>query len=335
MSRRKKGLPVSGWVCLDKPHDFGSTQAVGRVRWLYQAQKAGHAGTLDPLATGVLPIALGEATKTVPFLVDADKAYSFTLRWGVSTATEDREGEVIAHSDVRPEPGVVAEALKAFVGEILQAPPAFSAIKIDGERAYDLARQGEPVALAARPVRIHEARLVEVPDADHAVIEIACGKGTYVRALARDLAAKLGACGHVSQLRRTRVGPFHEGRAISMENLEDLIHKGAGSEALLPVETALDDIPVLAVTTEDAFRLKQGRPIVLLPKQVETLRPALAARGREGDRTVLAMHDGQAAALCEMRAGTLSPTRVFHLTEQDRRGEAKAQILAPNQNVGE
>jgi tRNA pseudouridine55 synthase len=319
MSRRKKGLPISGWVCLDKPYDLGSTQAVGRVRRLFDAQKAGHAGTLDPLATGILPIALGEATKTVPFMMDADKGYSFTIAWGANTATQDREGVVTARSDTRPEPAAVAEALKSFVGEIQQVPPAYSAIKIDGERAYDLARQGEPVELQARTVRVHEARLTSTPDPDHACIEIACGKGVYVRAIARDLAAMLGACGHVAELRRTRVGPFATPSAISMENLEELIHKGAGSEALLPVETALDDIPALAVTHEDAFRLKQGRPIVLLPRQVETLRPALAARsgGQEGDRTVLAMHDGQATALCEMRAGKLSPTRVFHLNAGD------------------
>jgi tRNA pseudouridine55 synthase len=319
MGRRKKGQPVSGWVCLDKPYDLGSTQAVGRVRRLFDAQKAGHAGTLDPLATGVLPIALGEATKTVPFLMDADKGYSFTIAWGVSTATQDREGAVIAQSGARPEPDAVAEALKRFVGEIQQIPPAYSAIKIDGERAYDLARQGERVALPPRTVRVHEARLASAPDRDHACIQIACGKGTYVRAIARDLAAMLGVEGHVADLRRTRVGRFDAAHAISMEKLEELIHKGAGSEALLPVETALDDIPALAVTHEDAFRLKQGRPIVLLPRQVETLRPALAARpgGQEGDRTVLATHDGQATALCEMRAGTLSPTRVFHLNAGD------------------
>ncbi len=314
MGRRKKGLPVSGWICLDKPLNLGSTQAVGRVRRLFEAQKAGHAGTLDPLASGILPIALGEATKTVPFMMDAGKTYSFVVKWGETTTTLDREGEVIARSDVRPSLEATAEALKAFVGEIQQIPPAYSAIKVDGQRAYDLARQGETVDLAARTVTIHEARVVEAIDADHVRIEIACGKGTYVRALARDLALMLGTQGHVSELRRTRVGSFDLSRAICLEKLEELIHKGAGSEALLPVETALDDIPALAVTTEDAFRLKQGRPIVLLPRQVEALRPALVSRARgdqDGDRTVLAMHEGRAAALCEMRAGRLNPTRVF------------------------
>ena len=316
MGRRRKGAAVSGWIVLDKPYDLGSTQAVGRVRRLYDAQKAGHAGTLDPLATGILPIALGEATKTVPFLVDADKAYCFMVEWGATTTTLDREGEVTERSDVRPSPAAVAEALKAFVGEIQQIPPIYSAIKVDGERAYDLARQGVEVELKARAVTIHTARVSEAPDADHVEIEIECGKGTYVRSIVRDLAQMLGACAHVSALRRTRVGPFNCQGAIPLEKLEELIHKGAGSEALLPVETALDDIPALAVTTEDAFRLKQGRSIVLLPRQVETLRPLLTPRtigGQDASRTVLAMAGGMATALCEMRAGQLSPTRVFHL----------------------
>jgi tRNA pseudouridine55 synthase len=320
MGRSRKGLPISGWICLDKPFDLGSTQAVSRVRRLFGAQKAGHAGTLDPLATGVLPIALGEATKTVPFLMDADKAYSFTLAWGTTTDTLDREGSVIEASDVRPSPEAAAEALKAFVGVIDQVPPAYSAIKIDGQRAYDLARDGQPVTLKSRQVTIHHARVAGAPDADHIDIEISCGKGTYVRAIARDLAAALGACAHVSALRRTRVGGFGTQGAICLEKLEELIHKGAGLEALLPVETALDDIPALAVTTEDAFRLKQGRPIVLLPRQVETLRPLLVPRtlgGQDASRTVLATHGGQAAALCEMRAGQLSPTRVFHIQTGD------------------
>lgn len=311
MARRKKGDPVSGWVCLDKPYDLTSTSAVGRVRRLFNAQKAGHAGTLDPLATGVLPIALGEATKTVPFLMDADKTYRFTIAWGRTTTTFDREGETTAVSDVRPTPEAVAAALPAFVGEIEQIPPAYSAIKVDGERAYDLARAGETVELKARPVTIHSARVVGATDADHVVIEMDCGKGTYVRAVVRDLAEALGACAHVSELRRTRVGGFTEARAIGLENLEDLGHKARLSEALLPVETALDDIPALAVTAEDAFRLKQGRPIVLVPRQVEALKARLAP----GCRTVSAMSNGTVVALCEMRAGRLEPARVFHLDQ--------------------
>ncbi len=307
MARRKKGDPVSGWICLDKPYDFGSTQAVGRVRWLFNAQKAGHAGTLDPLATGVLPIALGEATKTVPFMMEADKAYRFTIEWGRSTTTLDREGETVATSNVRPTRAQVEAALPAFVGDIQQVPPAFSAIKVDGERAYDLARAGETVELAARPVTIHAARVSDAPDADHIEIEVECGKGTYVRSIVRDLAAALGAEAHVSALRRTRVGPFGEDRAISLENLEDMSHKAALPEVLLPVETALDDIPVLAVTAEDAFRLAQGRPIVLVPRQVETLRARLSG----GSRLVSAMEGTRLVALAEMRAGKLNPVRVF------------------------
>jgi tRNA pseudouridine55 synthase len=309
VGRRKSGEAVSGWVCLDKPYDLTSTQAVGRVRRLFNAQKAGHAGTLDPLATGVLPIALGEATKTVSFMMDAGKTYRFTIAWGRTTTTLDREGETSAASDVRPTADEAAAALPAFIGEIDQVPPAFSAIKVEGERAYDLARAGQTVELAARRVVIHDARVTGAPDADHVEIEIDCGKGVYVRALVRDLAERLGACGHVSALRRTRVGPFTEDRAITLENLEDLGHKAGLLEALLPVETALDDIPELAVTAEDAFRLKQGRPIVLVPRQVDDLRSRLTA----GTRTVSVLAGGSLVALCEMRMGRLEPARVFHL----------------------
>ena len=313
MGRKRKGDAVSGWICLDKPYDLTSTHAVSRVRRAFNAQKAGHAGTLDPLATGILPIALGEATKTVPYLVDADKAYRFTIAWGVSTATCDREGATVEESDVRPTVAEVEAALPAFVGEISQVPPAYSAIKVDGERAYDLARAGETVELAARTVTVHSARVAGAPDPDHVTLEIECGKGTYVRAIARDLAAMLGACGHVSELRRTRVGRFTEQSAVTLELLEDLGYEARQSELLLPVETALDDIPELAVTAEDAFRLKQGRAIVLVPRQVE----AVKARLKPGSRTVSAMAGGSIVALCEMRAGRLEPSRVFLLESGD------------------
>jgi tRNA pseudouridine55 synthase len=309
VARKRKGDAVSGWICLDKPEGVTSTHAVSRIRRAFNAQKAGHAGTLDPLATGILPIALGEATKTVPYLVDADKTYRFTIAWGRTTATYDREGEVTAESDVRPTVAEVEAALPAFVGEISQVPPAYSAIKVDGERAYDLARAGETFELAARIVTVHSARVTEAPDADHITLEIECGKGTYVRAIARDLAEMLGACGHVHSLRRTRVGGFTEQNAVTLEFLEDLGYGPRQSELLLPVETALDDIPELAVTAEDAFRLKQGRAIVLVPRQVETLK----ARLKPGSRTVSAMAGGSVVALCEIRAGRLEPTRVFHL----------------------
>jgi tRNA pseudouridine55 synthase len=320
MGRRKKGDPVSGWVCLDKPVGLSSTDAVTRVRRMFNAQKAGHAGTLDPLADGVLPIALGEATKTVPFAMDANKTYRFTIAWGETTASFDREGEVTATSNVRPSPEAVAAALPAMVGEVAQIPPVYSAIKVDGQRAYDLARRGEAPELAPRLVTIHSAEVVEVQGLDSITLEMRCGKGTYVRAFVRDLAERLGACGHVSALRRTATGPFGEASAITLAKLADLVHREAGLEALLPVETALDDIPALAVTDEDAFKLRQGRPIVLVPRQVEMLRPRLIPRtigGQDASRTVSAMNGGRMVALCEMRAGRLNPVRVFHLEHGD------------------
>jgi tRNA pseudouridine55 synthase len=310
MARRKKGEAVSGWVCQDKPYDLTSTSAVSRVRRAFNAQKAGHAGTLDPLATGILPLALGEATKTVPFLMDADKAYRFRIQWGRSTTTLDREGETTASSDVRPTRDQVEAALPSFIGEIDQVPPNYSAIKVDGERAYDLAREGVEFELKTRKVHVHALCVTDAPDADHIELSMECGKGTYVRAVVRDLAAALGACGHVDQLRRTRVGRFCEDSAISLETLENLSYEARLSEALLPVETALDDIPALAVTDEDAFRLAQGRAIVLLPRQVESLKAELTP----GDRTVSAMSGDRLVALCEMRAGKLNPVRVFQLT---------------------
>src|SRR5690606_33054092 len=309
MARRKRGQPVHGWVCLDKPVEMGSTEAVTRIRRLFDAQKAGHAGTLDPLASGILPIALGEATKTVPFLMEAEKVYRFTIHWGLSTDSVDREGEIVARSDVRPTVEQVKAALPAFVGEIDQVPPAFSAIKVDGQRAYDLAREGVEVELKARRVTIHEAAVTAAPDADHVEITMRTGKGVYVRSLARDLAAALGAEGHVSALRRERVGPFSTENAVSLDFLTDRVHRDAASEGLLPVATALDDIPELAVTDQDAFSLRQGRPIVLLPRQVETLKSRL----REGSRTVSAFQGQTLVALGQLRAGRFEPDRVFNL----------------------
>jgi tRNA pseudouridine55 synthase len=309
MARRKRGRPVHGWVCLDKPLGMGSTEAVTRVRRLFDANKAGHAGTLDPLASGILPIALGEATKTVPFMMDARKVYRFSIEWGASTTTLDREGEVTGRSDVRPTADQVRAALPAFVGEIDQVPPAFSAIKVDGERAYDLARDGVVVELKSRPVTIHEASVTDAPDADHVEITVLTGKGVYIRSLARDLAAMLGAEGHVSALRRERVGPFSLENTVGLDFLEDLVHRSAASEGLLPITTALDDIPDLAVTDEDAFRLRQGRSIVLLPRQVETLQ----ARLSPGSILVSAMQGNDPVALCSLQAGRLQPDRVFNL----------------------
>lgn len=309
MGRRKKGEIVNGWVCLDKPFGMGSTEAVSKVRRLFDAQKAGHAGTLDPLASGILPIALGEATKTVPFMMEAQKVYRFTINWGVSTDSLDREGEITGRSDVRPGVEAVRAALPAFTGEIDQVPPQFSAIKVDGQRAYDLAREGTDFELASRRVMIHEAAVSDAPDADHVELTIRTGKGVYVRSLARDLAAVLGAEGHVSALRRERVGPFSTENAVTLDFLTDLVHRDAASEGLLPVATALDDIPELAVTDQDAFSLRQGRPIVLLPRQVETLKGRL----RDGSRTVSAFQGQTLVALGQLRAGRLEPDRVFNL----------------------
>jgi tRNA pseudouridine55 synthase len=319
MGRRKKGDDVSGWIVLDKPDDMTSTHAVSAVRRIFNAQKAGHAGTLDPLASGILPIALGEATKTVPWLMEARKTYIFTIKWGVSTDTQDREGKEIASSAVRPTPEAIRAALPAFIGEIEQIPPQFSAVKVDGERAYDLARSGETVELEARQVTVHEAELVETESDDLATFRFQSGKGFYIRALVRDLAAKLSAEGHVWRLRRTAVGPFTEAESITLDALEDLRHKGAASERLKPVETALDDIPALAINGEDAFKLRQGRPIVLLPHVMETLKPKFRDRtiaGQDASRAVVALFQGKAVALGDVRAGKFSPTRVFHLADE-------------------
>ena len=309
MARKKKGDIIDGWVCLDKPFEMGSTEAVSRIRRLFNAQKAGHAGTLDPLASGILPIALGEATKTVPMMMDAQKVYRFTINWGVSTDSVDREGEIIGRSDVRPTVEAVKAALPAFVGEIDQTPPRFSAIKVDGARAYDLARDGVEFELQSRRVTIHSAEVSDAPDADHVELTIRTGKGVYVRSLARDLAVVLGAEGHVSALRRELVGPFSTQNAVTLDSLEEMVHRGAASEGLLAVATALDDIPELAVTDQDAFSLRQGRPIVLLPRQVETLKDRL----RDGSRTVSAFQGQTLVALCQLRAGRLEPDRVFNL----------------------
>ncbi|MBX3510447.1 MAG: tRNA pseudouridine(55) synthase TruB [Hyphomonadaceae bacterium] len=318
MGRRKKGADVSGWVVLDKPEDMTSTHAVSAVRRVFNAQKAGHAGTLDPLASGILPIALGEATKTVPWLMEAEKTYLFTIKWGVSTDTQDREGKVTAESPVRPTPEQIDAALPAFLGEIEQVPPQFSAVKVDGERAYDLARSGEAVELEPRTVVVHEAALVR-DEGDLSEFRVRSGKGFYIRALVRDLAAKLGAEGHVWRLRRTAVGPFNEAKSVTLDALQDLGHKGAASERLNPVETALADIPALAINGEDAFKLRQGRPIVLLPHVVEALRPNFRPRtiaGHDASRAAVALFEGRAVALGDVRAGKFKPTRVFHSADQ-------------------
>jgi len=301
VARRRKGNPVHGWVVLDKPYGLGSTSAVGKVRWLFTAQKAGHAGTLDPLATGILPIALGEATKTVPFMMDAKKSYQFTLTFGENTDTWDIEGEVTETSDMRPSEDAIRKALPQFIGDIEQIPPRYSAIKVDGKRSYDLARSGEIVELKSRQVRVDSFELVEF-DGDAATFEVGCGKGTYIRSLARDLAATLGTCGHVTMLRRTRVGPFHQEQSFTLDALENLCHRGGVSDALRPVETALDDIPVLALTEQEAIELKHGRAIVLTPSFADP-----------NPTRILAMLEDKAIALCDTSEGLLRPKKVFNL----------------------
>lgn len=301
MARKRKGNPVHGWVVLDKPYGLGSTSAVGKVRWLYTAQKAGHAGTLDPLATGILPIALGEATKTVPFMMDAKKAYQFTLTFGENTDTWDTEGEVTETSDVRPSEADIVKALPQFIGDIEQIPPRYSAIKVDGKRSYDLARSGEVVELKSRQVTVDSFNLLDY-DGQAATFEVGCGKGTYIRSLARDLAATLGTCGHVTMLRRTRVGPFNLAQSFTLDALEKLCHMGGVSEGLCPVETALDDIPVLALTETDAIELKHGRAIVLTP--------SFTAANSEW---IVAMLDDKVVALCNADAGQLRPKKVFNI----------------------
>jgi tRNA pseudouridine55 synthase len=307
MSRRKKGQKVDGWVILDKPIGITSTQAVAAVRRLFDAQKAGHGGTLDPLATGILPIALGEATKTVPYVMDGAKAYRFTLKFGEQRTTDDAEGEVIARSDVRPDDSAIQAALPAFIGLIDQVPPQFSAIKIDGERAYDLAREGETVELASRPIRIDDFRLTQRLNADEAVFEVRSGKGAYMRSLARDLAQHLGSVGHISALRRLSVGGFTEERAISLDALRSLGHIPAAFEHLLPIETALDDIPALALSATEAIRLRSGQPVGLLHRQDRDRLREFTPGGM-----VCAMSEGRIVALTRYEGGELVPVRVIN-----------------------
>jgi tRNA pseudouridine55 synthase len=307
VAKKIKKRDIHGWVVLDKPIGMTSTHAVAVIKRLFAAKRAGHAGTLDPLASGSLPIALGEATKTVPFVVDSRKTYSFTVRWGEERDTDDAEGRVVNTSENRPDADAIRAQLPRFTGAIEQVPPRFSAIKIAGERAYDLARDGEEVELAARTVEIHRLELVDVPDADHAVLAAECGKGTYVRALARDLGRILGVFGHVSALRRNRVGPFSESDMIPLEPLESLCHRAAAGEghladALLPIETALDDIPALAVSPADAARLARGQAALLRG------RDATIFRGM-----VQVACGGQLLAIAEVDRGEIIPKRVFNL----------------------
>lgn len=300
MARRKKGRDIHGWLIVDKPAGISSNAVVNKVRWALDAKKAGHAGTLDPEATGVLAVALGEATKTVPYITDALKAYRFTVRLGQATNTDDAEGEVIASSDVRPTDDEIREALKAFEGEIMQVPPKFSAVKIDGERAYKLARDGEDFEVEARPLWVDEIEMVARPDADHAVIEMICGKGGYVRAVARDLGAALGCHAHVATLRRVWSGPFEADEGVSMELVEELAKSPELDTYLRPLEEGLDDLPELKATVEGATRLRHGNPGMVFAADVEY-----------GDEA-WASFDGKAVAVGIYRSGELHPSRVFN-----------------------
>jgi tRNA pseudouridine55 synthase len=305
MARRKKFDDVHGWVVLDKPVGLTSTQAVSRVKRLFNANKCGHAGTLDPLASGLLPLAFGEATKTVAFVMDGTKIYRFTVRWGAQTTTDDAEGEVVGHSDHRPTRAEIEAILPEFTGEILQVPPKFSAIKIDGERAYDLARDGEEVELEARPVEILALDLIETPDADTAVFECECGKGTYVRALARDMGLRLGGHGHVVALRRVLVGPFEEEDMVALAEIEKAATEGglaAAREFLAPVEAGLAEVTEVPVGRDAAARLRRGQSVIL--------------RGRDApadEPEVYATCGGELVAIGEVEHGELVPRRVFVL----------------------
>ncbi len=320
MARKKKGRPVSGWVILDKPVGMGSTEAVSKVRWLYKAEKAGHAGTLDPLASGMLPIALGEATKTVPYVQDGAKVYRFTVAWGEERSTDDLEGPVTATSDIRPDEAAISALLPKYTGVIMQTPPQFSAIRVDGERAYDLARAGEAVEIAPREVEIGRFDLVE-HDQDKALFEIECGKGTYVRSLARDMGRDLGCYGHVSTLRRVSVDPFESGDLVTIEEIEaaaDLPPKGEdGTRPELPpeetalrlaaldqllVETAaaLESLPEVALGDDAANKLRLGNPVICRGRDapVEAADAFATARGR-------------LVAIGSVEAGMFKPRRVF------------------------
>ena len=313
MARRKKGQPVHGWVIIDKPQGMTSTQVVGAVKRIFDAQKAGHAGTLDPMATGILAIALGEATKTVPYAMDAQKTYRFTAHWGEARDSDDAEGKVTATSDRRPSKDEIEAALPRFTGTLVQVPPAYSAVKVQGMRAYDLAREGAEVVLEPRTVEVHAARLLSTTDPHHAEFEIRCGKGTYVRAWVRDLALFLGTVGHVSQLRRTRIGAFCEDNAIALETLKGFMHIPAAFEHLRPLSTALDGIPALAVTGPDAVRLKSGNPILIRANQFAKITESQSpGDDLQGLTVFLSTAEGEPVALAEFAQGELRPFRVFN-----------------------
>lgn len=310
MARRRKGRPIHGWLVIDKPSGRTSSQVVATVKRLLQAQKAGHGGTLDPLATGVLPIALGEATKTVSYVMDGTKRYRFTIAWGEARDTDDSEGAVLRTSAVRPQEADIRAVLQDFTGTIEQVPPDYSAIKIDGSRAYDLARSGETVDMSPRRIRIDHIGLVDLPDVDHAVLEVVCGKGAYMRSLARDIALALGTFGHVASLRRLAAGPFDESHAISLESLEALVHSAPPSSYLRAVESALDDIPALPLNPSQADHLRHGRPVRVAGPEG---RPAVDVSCLDEGGVLCAMADGRPVALARLVAGEIRPVRVLNV----------------------
>jgi tRNA pseudouridine55 synthase len=308
MGRSRKGQPVNGWIVVDKPLGLTSTQVVGRVRRVFDARKVGHGGTLDPLATGLLPIAMGEATKTVPYVMAGDKTYRFTLRWGQATTTDDTEGAVTAVSDRRPAAAEIRAVLARFQGVIDQVPPHYSAIKVGGQRAYDRARAHEVFELESRPVTIHSLELIAMEGPDLASFEVTCGKGAYMRSLARDLGTALDCHAHVVELRRTAAGPFTQDHAISLESLEALGHSAAASRTLLPIETALDDIPALALTEIEANRLRCGQAVSMLARANRE-----RIREFENGLIVFATTGGKPVALARYEAGDIHPVRVLNL----------------------
>jgi len=306
MGRSRRGVPVHGWIAIDKPLGVTSTAVVAKVRRATNAAKVGHGGTLDPLASGILPIALGEATKTVSYVMDGRKTYRWKVRWGEARNTDDAEGQVIATSDVRPDEAAILAALPAFTGWIEQVPPAFSAIKIDGQRAYDLARADQPVEIQSRQVRIDRFSLVSLTP-DEAEFEVETGKGAYIRSLARDLAIALGTVGYVSALRRTQCGPFDETNAISLDLLAEFGHSAPSAIPVLPVETVLDDIPALALTEDEARRLRNGLPLSVFRLVDRASIPQTAP-----DDPVRALCDGRLVALARIADGELRPVRVMN-----------------------
>lgn len=304
--RKPKGRPVSGWLILDKPFDFGSTEAVSKIKWLFKAQKAGHAGTLDPLASGMLPIALGDATKTVPYVMDGRKIYEFTVTWGEERTTDDLEGEVTQSAEKRPTADEIQAILADYTGIIQQVPPQFSAIKIAGERAYDLAREGEVVEIPSREVEIHRLTLIG-SDENTARFEVECGKGTYVRALARDFGRQLGCYGHISSLRRTFVAPFGEddmvplADLVALEKIEDEVERLAALDAfLIDTGEALSSLPQIVINDDQAHRLRMGNPIIVRGRDAPVSADEAYASAR-----------GKLVAIGEIAGGEFRPKRVF------------------------